>query len=390
MRIVAPFGFYGCGNIGDEATLQGFGRLIALSGKRLDVSVGSRDPQHTRLVEPRFRYFRAEGRDWKKWLANRIASAVVVAGGTPIMDCLGDWPLCEVTPLMEAANRRGQPVAFIGVGTERLVRDESRRIVAERLSPCVRAWTVRSAQDQSRLIACGVPPERISVAADMAWLLEPVGREWGQSRLREWGLANGMPVLGVNLVAERAVMEREPRLFEKLATFLDLAVGEFGVRVLFLANEVRTDDTFDVAAARKTRALMKQAAYAFIAPNEYLVPWQMQSVVANCQSILSMRYHFCLFAALQGVPFLALQRSDKVADICSDLAWKYGSPLHDLQPVQLVELFAKIETQNASLKNDLIVGQAALYKRASANKAALDALDERSPIQSATNQDSDP
>jgi len=29
MNIVAPFGFYGYGNIGDEATLQGFARLRA-------------------------------------------------------------------------------------------------------------------------------------------------------------------------------------------------------------------------------------------------------------------------------------------------------------------------------------------------------------------------
>ena len=29
MNLVAPFGFYGAGNIGDEATLQGFARLLS-------------------------------------------------------------------------------------------------------------------------------------------------------------------------------------------------------------------------------------------------------------------------------------------------------------------------------------------------------------------------
>ena len=45
----------------------------------------------------------------------------------------------------------------------------------------------------------------------------------------------------------------------------------------------------------------------------------MMSLIANCRLTLGMRYHFCLFSALQDVPFVALQRSDKVADLCWDL-----------------------------------------------------------------------
>ena len=29
-----------------------------------------------------------------------------------------------------------------------------------------------------------------------------------------------------------------------------------------------------------------------------------------------MRYHFCIFSALQQVPFIAMQRSDKLLDLC--------------------------------------------------------------------------
>ena len=51
MRLVAPFGFYGSGNIGDEATLLGFGRLIERFGGGIGVDVASSDPAHTRRVE---------------------------------------------------------------------------------------------------------------------------------------------------------------------------------------------------------------------------------------------------------------------------------------------------------------------------------------------------
>ena len=93
MNLLAPFGFYGWGNIGDEATLQGFARLVARSPHRFRVWVGSHNPRHTARVEPSFRYFHHPFSDWTRRWANYRTSAVVVAGGTPIMDCHGDWPL---------------------------------------------------------------------------------------------------------------------------------------------------------------------------------------------------------------------------------------------------------------------------------------------------------
>src|SRR5262249_32477366 len=55
MRLVVPWGFYGWGNIGDEATLNGFARLMELSTRPSTVWVGSRNPVHTAKVEPAFR-----------------------------------------------------------------------------------------------------------------------------------------------------------------------------------------------------------------------------------------------------------------------------------------------------------------------------------------------
>jgi polysaccharide pyruvyl transferase WcaK-like protein len=374
MRVIAPFGFYGCGNIGDEATLQGFARLVRLSGKPLQVWVGSRNPAHTRHIEPLFRYFRSDRRDWRRWLMKRLSSAVIVAGGTPIMDCLGKWPLCEVTPLVEEAHQRGQSVAFIGVGTERLERDDSRRAVGERLAPCVCRWTVRSERDQARLIECRVPSERITVAADMAWLLDAVSPEWGQGRLCAWGLNGQRRLVGVNLVGEEAALAREPRLFDKVAQFLDILVERHDAFVLFLANEVRNDATFDTAAAERTRGLMKHAAKSFIAPSEYISPQQMQSLVANCHMTVSMRYHFCLFSALQSVPFIALQRSDKVVDLCSDLGWSYGTELNGLRTEGLADVFREVEMKRASVIRDLPLAVGRLNALARENVTALNAL----------------
>jgi polysaccharide pyruvyl transferase WcaK-like protein len=284
-----------------------------------------------------------------------------------------------VTPLVEQAHRRGRPVAFVGIGTERLGRLESRRIVGERLGSCVRYWTVRSERDEARLIEYGVPPERVRVAADMAWLLDAVRPDWGLQRLREWGLAGLPRLLGVNLLGEKAVLAREPRLFEKVAEFLDVLIERHDVFVLFLANEVREGETFDKAAALKTITAMKRRDRAALAPNEYLAPQQMCSLIANCHATVSMRYHFCLFSALQGVPFIALQRSDKVADLCWDLDWPFGAEPEGLTAAGLVTLFEEFEGQRDAVLSRLGARIADLRDRACENLAALQALYGREP-----------
>jgi polysaccharide pyruvyl transferase WcaK-like protein len=121
---------------------------------------------------------------------------------------------------------------------------------------------------------------------------------------------------------------------------------------------------------------MRHAAQTFIAPNEYLSPQEMQSLVANCHMTVSMRYHFCLFSALQSIPFIALQRSDKVTDLCSDLSWRFGIDLNGLWERELVEMFREVEAGSARLIGDLKIAVAALREHASNNLAALRALDD--------------
>jgi polysaccharide pyruvyl transferase WcaK-like protein len=379
MKLVAPFGFYGWGNIGDEATLQGFATLMACSDPAAHVWVASRNPGHTARVEPRFRYYKMEGWDPRRRWARLRAAGVVVAGGTPIMDVLGRWPLGELVPIMEAMHCRGKSISFVGIGTEKLERDDSKRDVAEKLARFVRHWSVRCGFDKERLVEYGVRPEAVTVAADMAWLLEPVSADWGRRLTQAWSLSDSR-ILGVNLLGEAAVLQREPQLFEKLAQFLDAVVDRYELKVLFLSNEVREHESYDKSAALRTLNLMRHQREAFVAPNDYLSPQQMMSLIANCYATVGMRYHFCLFSALQGIPFIALKRSDKVADLCSDLAWTYGAQLKgDLLADRLIEAFGEIELQRVSLADELSVSVAALRERALGNLAALDSRYIREP-----------
>jgi polysaccharide pyruvyl transferase WcaK-like protein len=375
MNIVAPFGFYGYGNIGDEATLQGFARLVGARHDRIRAWVASQNPQHTARVEPSFRYYRYQHgwrRYWTTWI-RQLAGAYVFPGGTPIMDGLGDWPLCEVAALLQHARRLGKPVVFVGAGTEHLHRAESRRIVAETIADYVAHWSVRSSRDRDRLLALGVPPDRITVAADMAWLLPQVTAEFGRRTLHQHGIA-AHRLVAVNVNGEAALMEREPRLFEKLAFVLDRLVEEHAASVLFVCNEVREDAAFDKAAAAAVKGLMRRKDAAFDLPNAYWKPQEMMSIVAACDLAISTRYHSCLFAARQGVPFLAIKRSDKVSDLCEDLDWPFGAVPGSMDVAQLVSQAAALLEGPSQPLARLSARVQAMTERAQRNQAALDAL----------------
>jgi polysaccharide pyruvyl transferase WcaK-like protein len=378
--LVAPFGFYGWGNIGDESTLQGFARLVSRQRRKLRVWVASRSPEHTARVEPRFRYFRAEGRDLRGWWARRRARAYVVAGGTPIMDLLGPWPLSEVAPLVEAARDARKPMVFVGAGVERLERAESRDLFARRIAPSVRHWTVRSPRDGQRLLDYGVAPERVRVAADLAWLLDGASTAWGGACLRDLGVPADGPVVGVNVTNERFVRERAPGIFARLAAALDSLVDRHRARVVFLCNEVRNGETFDRVASERIRGGMRRAERAWLVPNRYWTPEQMMSLVGACRLVVGMRYHFCVFAALQGVPFVALERSDKVADLRWDMDWPYGLPLEGLSGGALLGMVDEILADGGQAAAQSLAARVrSMRERALTNASALEALANGAP-----------
>ncbi|HEX5006052.1 MAG TPA: polysaccharide pyruvyl transferase family protein [Hyphomonadaceae bacterium] len=338
MRILAPFGFYGSGNIGDEATLVGFGELVRAFASRFDTSIASVSPSHTARVEPYFRYHRYKGGfvGLRSKLTAHHARALVFPGGTPIQDSLGSWPLDQVAPMVEYGHKWGKAAVFLGVGVEGLARNESREIMRSRIIPRVAYWTVRSSMDQQRLLDYGAPADRVTVAADMAWLIRKAGPTFGQEVLQPH-LASGRPLIAVNINAETEMLERAPALLQNLARALDALIDRHDARVIFFFNETRQDPTYDIAAAKQLTGMMRRADEVFAVPETYFSPMQVMSILGNCALVISTRYHACIFSALQGKPFVALKRSDKLFDLCSDLQWTHGVAVEAATDVEIAD-----------------------------------------------------
>ena len=265
----------------------------------------------------------------------------------------------------------------VGVGTERLQDEESRRVIADELAPRVCHWSVRSEYDRERLLSYGVAADRLTVAADLAWTLERSPEEAIDRRPQCLRAAPDDVLIGVNVTNERFVAERAPRLFATLAEFLDRLVEKLGARIVFFCNEIREDESFDKAASQLVIGHMRHPERAAILPNEYRTPQQMMALLGACRLAVGMRYHFCVFAAIQGVPFLAIKRSDKVEDLCRDLNWRHGAGLHEIDALHLETMGTDLLTDGEGASRAMLQGVESMRARVWRNSVALDVLQGR-------------
>ncbi len=329
--LVLPWGIFGSGNIGDEAMLQGFAELLRSNGVQTSrVWVAARNPSHGVRVVPDFRYYKFGGRiSPARRRALQRSKGHLIVGDTPIMDYLGSWPLTDIVKITNFAHTRQKKIACLGVGTEQLLDDRSITRLRDQIAPVVERWTVRTAEDKVRLVDYGVDEERVTVAADLAWLVAPVDTSLGRKWLRELGSRQGAPIVGVNITRDRWSMQQAPRLLDAVAAALDSIIATHDSDIMFFANEVRTGPEFDSAAIEEVLGRAKRPDRMFRIPNRYWRPQEALSFVACCSATLTMRYHFALFSAMQGVPFVSLSRLGKLKALCADMGWPHDLSLAD-------------------------------------------------------------
>jgi polysaccharide pyruvyl transferase WcaK-like protein len=375
-ELVLPWGIFGSGNIGDEAMFQGFAELIREQGREpAQIWVASKNPSHVSQIVPDFRYYKAQ-KAWSplQWWALRRSLAYLIVGDTPVMDYLGAWPLSEIAGIVSMAAKRKKRIACLGVGTEKLLDARSIARLNEQIAPGVAHWTVRTEEDRARLRRYGVDDWKVTVAADLAWLVPSVDASFGTRYLHELGFDGRRPLVGVNVTNDRWSREQVPGLLSVVAEVLDSLISECDIDVMLFPNDVREGFGFDSWALRHIMDLTTQSDRMFLVPNKYWHPQQAMSFVACCAVTLTMRYHFALFSALQGVPFVSLSRLTKAADLCRDLSWPYQLALVDARAENLRSMLDDCINDRAHLATSIRVAARNQIARARRNVRSLEAI----------------
>jgi polysaccharide pyruvyl transferase CsaB len=302
-------GSYGGLNLGDEAILQSMITQLRRS-LPVEITVFTRDVEDTQRrhqvenVVPVRSLTRSE-------VAPEIENLdlFILGGGGILFDTAIAGYLREVI----IAHEKGVPVMVYAVSAGPLQDPNMQKQVKEALSQAV-VITVRERNAKKILEEAGIACE-ILVTADPAFLLEP--EPVTEDTIKREHLEAGQRLVGMSV---REPGGAAPELstmsyHELIANAADFMIDRYDTNIVFVPMEQRV---MDMQQAHAVIARMLRPQRAWLLQGEY-TPGQMLSIMKFFDFAVGMRLHFLIFAALQGIPFVALPYASKVTGILEDI-----------------------------------------------------------------------
>lgn len=378
--IFVPWGYFGYGNIGDEAMLIGFYNLLKffkLNNFSPLILVSSQKPRFTKKIIPNFIYLPDKNKNIKKILAFITANTYLILGDTPITDILYPWPIKNLSRIYKIGIMLKKPIYALGIGTESLSNPEALKIVQEIILPATLFWSVRSEKDKQRLMFLKALEEKIQVTADLVWLLKHPYKKPSvikKDLIKKYFKKNfNLPVIGINLTNEKFLKIKNPYLFKELTNFCEYLL-EKKYKIVFFMNEIRENKSFDKSASLKIYNMLSPVYQknVEILPNYYFSPYELFSILKEFSFIITMRYHACIFSSLLDIPFIAIERSEKISDLCEDIGWQHKTSLESCNFENLKSIFEDMERKSTILKKTLETINKSMYERALRNKIILE------------------
>ncbi|HEY4440708.1 MAG TPA: polysaccharide pyruvyl transferase CsaB [Candidatus Elarobacter sp.] len=307
-------GYYGFGNLGDEALLEIIVAQLRRRWPSCGIEVLSADPAATARTygveaAPRMDLGRVRS-------AIERADVVLSGGGGLLQNVTSLRSLLYYGGVIRTAIRAGKPTMVFAQSVGPL--DFWGRAVVRNLCRGIAAATVRDERSRTELQRL-VPEVAVERTADPVFLFEP-GTE--PLDLAAEGLAGDDAPLVVISVRK---WEKTDATVAALAHVADRLAARHGARVAFLPLGGPPD-------AEVSSAVIRRCASTPVLLPEYPLA-QAAQVIARASLVIGMRLHALIVAARVGVPFIALPYDPKVSALCEDLRYPIGPLFVPGQPL---------------------------------------------------------
>ncbi len=373
MMTVTIFGYYGFANAGDEAILTAIVQQLRSRQSDLRIIVSSGNPAVTAAAH------HVEAIPWNQIseIKNAIESSalVIIGGGGLFHDYWGTdpdtmltdrhWGVSYYAGCAVLAGLYQKPLMFYGVGVGPLESEHSIRLTRAAFE-CASVITVRDEESKTCLADIGISIDQISVTGDAAFAYRPdTGTQLADVVEHKSRLLH--PILAVavrpwNVGVSAAFFHRE------MAAALDLFIEQTGGSAVFFPfQEIPGELEDDRATAQRIVENMRSADRAQIVPP--LSPEQICGAFQGCDLLFGMRLHSLIFAALFGLPSVALSYDPKINSAVGVLGLR--APMLDVKSIDARTVAETLLTEYRSPANSSVdTARVAALKVLSAEPAA--------------------
>ena len=379
-------GYYGFGNVGDEAILGAM--LAALRERRPDLEfiVVSDNPTETATN------YDVQSIHWKDvdalLNAARESDLILLGGGGLFQDYWGvpegtsltpsHWGISYYSGIGMLAILYQKPFMLYAVGVGPL-RTEAGRELTRWTFEIASVAAVRDPESRDLLIELGVPKRKIILVPDPALAVEPESKPAAEI-LESHGIdLSARPLIGV-CIRNWGEGEKADRWKRELAAALDRFLAAQDAQALFIPFQVQEHMLEnDRAVAEELVSLMQNQDRASVLPDSHS-PAVTAGLVSQCQLTVGMRLHSLVFAASAGIPAIALVYDPKVGSFMNSLGLsEYSLDLSSLTPEQMSGVLESAWARREAIGQDLAVSAGKLRTLTTkAPNLALKLLDQRS------------
>lgn len=329
------FGYYGCGNVGDDLLLAVLLEKLLKSASNVRVKCllapdSPRDPRVTFLELEKILADRSRRAPVRlglfliqTWKALRGVQVLMFGGGT-LFHAKDGSPtnLLILASVAVLARLRGAKVAAIGVGVGK-IRGLLPGLLFSGISRLSCDFAVRDKSSLENCAGCG-ESSRVRLAADLVFLYPlPSCKKRDQPR----------PILGLALAASAIGKEGAVRAFAPLGRVLD-ALGERGWDVQGLSFQELEFSGFHLSDSELLNSIRDVPIRRLGAAAA-----DISEQIGGLDVVVGMRFHALMLAARLGIPFVGIGRDPKLADLCQ----RYGFPFFELEDLEPGKLLAAVE-----------------------------------------------
>lgn len=295
-------GYYGFGNLGDEALLAIIVARLRRRYAQCTIDVLTGDPGGTAAAYGVTVTPRGDPRAVRRAIA--AADVVVSGGGGLLQNATSLRSLIYYAGIIRMAIGARKPTMIFAQSVGPL--DFWGKAVVRQFCAGVTRATVRDERSRT-LLAPLVERTRVEVTADPVFLFEP---DELPLDLDAEGLgASSDPLV---IVSARR-WQGADRTAVAIAAAVDRLTEAFGARVAFLPLGGAADAEVSTVVIRRCRTT------PVLLPNYSLA--QAAQVVARARLVIGMRLHSLIIAARLGVPFVALPYDPKVSALLDELQY---------------------------------------------------------------------